>query len=67
MMDWVGVNCKFMYCLLVICGEEVIDEVIDGKNFICFDEVENCLIFICGLLVYFMNDYEVKNFYDLIK
>lgn len=39
----VVIDLVFMYCLFVYCGEEVIDDVLDGFNLVVFDEVENWL------------------------
>lgn len=56
MMQKGNLGCKFMDCLPAFRNEEVTDEVMDSEISIIFDEAENRLSAMRGLLVYFTKD-----------
>ncbi len=52
LMQRCSMGAKFMHCLPATRGEEVTDEVLDSEISVAFDEAENRLTAMRGLLVY---------------
>lgn len=52
-MQRCNLGAKFLHCLPATRGEEVTDEVLDSEISLAFDEAENRLTAMRGLLVYF--------------
>jgi len=53
LMSRCNLGAKFLHCLPATRGEEVTDEVLDSEISVAFDEAENRLTAMRGLLVYF--------------